>query len=134
MRTMKWLILPLAGLAVWTVSAAAQQQARIIQVPFGRGVYYETPTGWVGLPMSVFAPTLVTDIKDFFRVGNRQVSQEMPGPHAKFGLNNSHPTFYMRGYRSGSQLYLVHLKQHKEYREARLSRTHHFTEWGRFHE
>ena len=120
--------------ALGTFEARAQQPApgaRVIEVPFGSGVYYQGSSGWVSLHMSPFMPFYSGGAKEFF-VGSRDLSFEMPGAHAGLAVFDSKPTFYLRGYRAGSSLRLVRSAEKQDYRKVNLSGSRDPRGWGRF--
>src|SRR5258708_28931539 len=116
-------------------AAFAQQPApgaRVIQVPFGKGIYYQGPAGWVSLPSTLFMPWYGSNAKEWFGVGSRELQFEMPGSHSTVAISSSRPTFYMRGYRPGSQLRLVRGVEKQDYRKLRLAGSRDRGVWGRF--
>jgi hypothetical protein len=126
----------LVGCASLGAFAAFAQQAapgaRVIQVPFGRGIYYQGPAGWVSLPSSIFMPFYGSAVKEFFG-GPRDLEFDMAGSHAVVAVANTRPTFYMRGYRPGSQLRLVRGIEKQDYRKLRLAGSRDHNVWGTFH-
>lgn len=135
MANKTWLGLFFVGAAVvallWAIPVEAQQ-ARVIQVPFARGVYYEAPSGWVALPSSVFMPLLDGGLQELLSVGPRGVVTQMAGPHAAVSINNPKPTFYLRGYQAGSRPYLVRGTQKEDSRELHMTRSRNMREWAHF--
>ena len=126
----------LAGVCIWLGSyeALAQQPApgaRVVAVPFGSGAYYQGTSGWVSLTMRTFMPTYDSGAREFFG-GSRTLKVEMPGAHASLAVFDSRPTFYLRGYRSGSQLRLVRGSEKQDYRKVSLDGSHDARVWGRF--
>jgi len=114
--------------------ALAQQPApgaRVIQVPFGNGVYYQAPSGWVSLTVRTFLPSDEGGAREFFGAP-RRLKFEMPGAHASVAVSDSKPTFYVRGYRAGSQLRLVRGTEKQDYRKVTMAGTHDIHSWGRF--
>ena len=129
----KFLLLSCGMVLLCTASLESQQPARVINVPFERGLYYDAPSGLVTVPATVFLPFQTGGFREFMGLGSRGVVAELPGPHAAIMLNNLRPAFYLRGYRAGSRLYLVRAVEKDDYREVRASRDRHFTGWERFH-
>jgi hypothetical protein len=122
-----------AGLGSY--EALAQQPApgaRVIQVPFGSGVYYQGSSGWVSLTMRAFLPTYDASVKEVFGA-SRALKYEMPGPHASVAVFDSRPTFYLRGARAGTSLRLVRGSEKQDYRKVSMAGSRDSSVWGRFH-
>lgn len=116
-------------------AALAQQPApgaRVIQVPFGSGVYYQGTSGWRSLTMRTFLPSSGSGVKAFFG-GYRELQYEMPGAHASVAVLDSRPTFYVRGAHAGTQLRLVRGIEKQDYRKVTMDGSGDFGVWGRFH-
>lgn len=126
-----WIVL--AGISTVPLVAQERQAARVIKVPHERGVYLETPSGMVALQTTLFMPFLKGGIvKQMLGVGSRGLTLEMAGANAAVNINRARPTFYLRGYRPGSRMYLVRGVQKQDHRELRMTLSGHFTEWARF--
>ncbi len=118
--------------AVGSYQALAQQPgARVIQVPFGNGVYYQGSSGWLTLPVNTFLPVQGSGVKAFFG-GTRDLKYEMPGAHAAVSVRDSKPSFYIRGYQAGARLILVRSDERQDYRRITMDGSRNIRIWGRF--
>jgi hypothetical protein len=120
--------------ALGSYQALAQQPApgaRVIQVPFGNGVYYQGSSGWVSLTMRPLLPTYDGAVREFF-IGTRTLKYEMPGQHAALAVSDSKPAFYIRGYHAGSRLLLVRGSEKQDYRKITMDTSRDLKVWGRF--
>jgi hypothetical protein len=112
--------------------AQAPQPAKVINIPVGRGVYYDDPSGLVPLPGTTLVPYHQTSAVEYLGLGHAKKVVEVPGASAAFAVANARPTFYINGYQSGTRLYLVHAAEKQDYREIRMEDTRHFSEWASF--
>jgi hypothetical protein len=119
--------------AICTVPLVSQQAGRIVKVPFERGVYFEGPSGWISLPNAVFLPQLGSGVKELLGVGSRVAVATMPGAHAAVTITNRKPSFYIRGYRPGTRIYLARGTEKGDARQVRLSMSGDISEGARFH-
>ena len=117
-----------------SVLSAQQQQptGRILQIPPARGVYYEGPAGWVNLPASMLVPFHHSGARELLGFGTSKATVEVDGAGAALSIPDRKPTFYMRGYRTGTKLYLVRLTEKQDYRELKLSYRYKMSDSGRF--
>src|SRR5690242_17530982 len=122
MRRLVSFAFPAASAAILiTIAAFAQQPApgtRVIQVPMGNGVYYQSSTGWVTLPMKLFLPSYERGAKNVFGFGPSDLRYDLPGLHSPVAVASSRPTFYVRGYHPGMQLQLVRSVDKTGYRKV----------------
>lgn len=121
--------------AVASLPLGAQERqpgARVVRVPFERGVYFEAPSGTVALHSSMFVPSQSSGLREYLSIGRDDAIAEMPGAHAAVQITNTRPTFYVRGYRAGTRVYLVRVASKEDYREVRLSTSRHLRETPAF--
>jgi hypothetical protein len=111
---------------------AQQPAGRILVIPPARGVYYESPAGWVNLPASTFLAFQSFGLRDLFWYGSSKARAKVDGPGAALTIADPKPTLYMRGYRSGTDLYLVKLVSKRDYREVKMATSYRIDDGPRF--
>src|SRR5438270_11626439 len=112
--------------------ATARPEGRVITIPQAKGIYYDGPDGIVTLPFSVTLPFRHTNVREYFSLGGHpKFTAEIPGAGAAISVANAKPLFYMRGYQSGTRLYLVRGKEKHDYREIKMEYPKDFSEWAR---
>ena len=104
---------------------------KIINLPYGRGVYYDDPSGLLSLPYTTVLPYRHGWVRDYFNVGRATMTIEVPGARAGFSIANTKPTFYVSGYPSGTRLYLVRGTERQDYRQIKMNYSRDFSEWDR---
>ena len=112
--------------------AQQAQPGKVINIPAGRGIYYDDPSGLLPLPGTTLVPYHQTSAVEYLSLGRSKKVVEVPGASAAFAVANARPTFYINGYQSGTRLYLVHAAEKQDYREVRMEDSHHFSEWASF--
>jgi len=122
----------LSTLSVALLPAQAPQPGKVINIPAGRGIYYDDPSGLVPLPGTTLVPYHQTSALEYFGLGHAKKVVEVPGASAAFAVTNARPTFYINGYQAGTRLYLVHAAEKQDYREIRMEDIHNFSEWASF--
>jgi hypothetical protein len=77
-------------------------------------------------------PFRSTNVREYFSLGGHwKFRAEIPGPGAALSISNPKPVFYMRGYQSGTRLYLVQTNEKQDYREIQMEYPHDYSEWAR---
>jgi hypothetical protein len=123
----------IAGCILLSAVLAAQgPQADITGIPESRGVYYHTPSGWIGLQGNPMLAFREGSMRWLLGVGGGDAIAEIPGPRAMVQIPSSRPIFHLRGYSSASALYLVRETPKQDYREIRMPYTRDFHNWTRF--
>src|ERR1700758_3561024 len=90
-------------------------------VPALRGVYFHSPSGWIGLPTNALLPLENGSAKWLLGFGRGDAIADFPGPHAAVQTSQTKPTFYLRGYAPTSGIYLVRQAQKQDYREIHMA-------------
>jgi hypothetical protein len=108
----------------------APAPGRVVNLPYGRGVYYDDPAGAVSLPSTTVLAFTDGWVRDYFNVGRMTTSIEVPGARAGVTIANPKPTFYVTGYPSGTRLYLVRGIERQDYRQIKMNFSRDFTEWN----
>jgi len=125
-------LIVLSAFSLTLLTAQANQPGKVINIPVGRGIYYDDPSGLVPLPGTTLVPYHQTSLVEYLSIGRSKKVVEVPGASAAFAVANARPTFYINGYQSGTRLYLVHAAEKQDYREVRMEDSHHFSEWASF--
>jgi hypothetical protein len=131
MKKLQWI--GVVAVAV-SVAAWAQQPAqggRVIQVPFGNGVYYQGSAGWINLPFSVLVPFPEMGWRYWLDLP-RNYHADVPGLHSGVALATNRPTFYLRGYQPGTDLRLVRQYEMTDYRRVKLDGSRDSNVWAKF--
>lgn len=113
------------------VAQQAPNQGRVITLPYGRGIYYDDPSGVVSLPSTTVLPYRHEGVRDFLSIGRTKSTIEVPGARAGLTITNTKPTFYVSGYPSGTRLYLVRGIEKQDYRQIKVNYSRDFSEWDR---
>jgi hypothetical protein len=108
----------------------APPQGKVITLPYGRGIYYDDPTGVISLPSTTVLPFRHGWVRDYFSVGRATTTIEVPGARAGLSIANTKPTFYVTGYPSGTRLYLARGTEKQDYRQIKMSYSGDFSEWA----
>lgn len=109
----------------------AQPKGKIINLPYGRGIFYDDPSGLVSLPATTVLAFRHGWVRDYFNVGRASTTIEVPGARAGLSIANTKPTFYVSGYPSGTRLYLVRGIEKQDYRQIKMNYSGDFEEWNR---
>jgi hypothetical protein len=124
MANRAWMLSSLACAAVLTASLAAQSTSPAPPqgIPPGRGVFFQTSSGWVSLPGTDFIPlSHFAGVADFLGFEDRRyATAQLLGPHAEIQIGTSRPVFYLRGYSPADPLYLVRSEPRPDYRAMRM--------------
>ncbi len=114
--------------AAWAQSSDGPQPGP----PPLRGVYFRSPAGWVGLPVSMLLPFENGTARWLLGFGHSDAIAEQAGPHAAFQTSNTKPTFYLRGFPPSSGIYLVKEVEKQDFREIHMPVSGNFREWAHF--
>ena len=125
-------LIVLSAFSLTLVTAQANQPGKVINIPVGRGIYFDDPSGLVPLPGTTLVPYHQTSALEYFNLGHAKKVVEIPGASAAFAVATQRPTFYINGYHAGTRIYLVHAAEKQDYREVRMEDTHHFSDWASF--
>ena len=130
-RMVRFFFLPTV-LAVAVSAQQPQPQSRVITIPQAKGIYYDGPDGIATLPYTLMLPFRSTSVREYFSLGGHwKFRAEISGPGAALAIANPKPMFYMRGYQSGTRLYLVRTDEKQDYREIKMEYPHDYSEWSR---
>jgi hypothetical protein len=99
-------------------------------VPPLRGVYFHSPSGWIGLPTNTLLPLENGTAKWLLGFGRGDAIAETPGPHAAVQTSMTKPTFYMRGFPPSNGIYVIREIEKQDYREIRMAVSGDFREWA----
>ena len=111
---------------------AAAAAAQVPGPPPLRGVYFRSPSGWVGLPINTLLPFENGTARWLLGFGRGDAIAEAAGPHAAFQTSNARPTFYLRGFPPTSGIYMIREIQKQDYREIHMPVSGNFREWAHF--
>jgi hypothetical protein len=114
------------------ILAAQAPQADITGIPESRGVYYHTPSGWIGLPANPLLAFQEGSTRWLLGVGRGDAIAEIPGLHSQVQIPSSRPIFHLRGYSGPNAFYLVRETPKQDYREIRMPYSHDFHNWAGF--
>jgi hypothetical protein len=130
LRLIRFFLLSTALSGVLLQGQEAQPKGKIINLPYGRGVYYDDPAGVVSLPWTTVVGYRDGWVRDYFNVGHATTTIEVPGARAGLTIANTKPTFYVSGYPSGTRLYLVRGTEKQDYRQIKMTYSRDFPEWN----
>ena len=82
--------------------------------------------------MTVLVPEKERGAKYWFGTGTSNLHADLPGLHSGVAVANARPTFYMRGYRPGTELRLVRETAQTDYRRVKMSGSLDSKVWGQF--
>ncbi len=86
----------------------------------------------MGLPYTVMLPFRHDSVREYFSLGGHaNFKAEIPGAGAALAVSTPRPMFYMRGYQSGTRLYLVRSDEKQDYREIKMEYPHDYSEWAK---
>jgi hypothetical protein len=125
-------LIVLSAFSLTLLTAQANQPGKVINIPVGRGIYFDDPTGLVPLPGTTLSPYHQTSALEYFNLGHAKKVVEVDGASAALAIPTPRPTFYINGYQAGTRIYLVHATEKQDYREVRMEDTHHFSDWASF--
>ncbi|HEV8412098.1 MAG TPA: hypothetical protein VGQ49_00795 [Bryobacteraceae bacterium] len=124
-----WVAVPAVCLLAMLTRAQAQPSGEIATLPMGRGVYYESPSGWTSLPFTIVIPS--TSERGWTLEPSTTIA-EVRGPYPEMRLSTLTPTLYLRGISPGVGIYLVREIQQHNYRKLRMDLRRDDREWAHF--
>ena len=113
-------------------TVVAQSSEPVPGPPPLRGVYFRSPSGWIGLPASTLLPFENGTARWLLGFGRGDAIAEAPGPHAAFQTSNTRPTFYVKGFPPTSGIYMIREIQKQDYREIHMPVSGNFRGWAHF--
>jgi len=120
----------LSAICLLTILMRAQApSSEITTLPPGRGIYYQSPSGWTSLPFTIVIPS--TSERGWTLEPSTTIA-EVRGPYSEIRIATLRPTLYLRGISPALGIYLVRELQVHNYRKLRMGLRRDDREWAHF--
>jgi hypothetical protein len=122
-----WFALPAVCLLVILTKAQEQPTGKIATLPMGRGVYYQSPSGWTSLPYTMLIPSVNAG---GWTLWPSTTVVEVRSPHPEVRVSTFQPTLYLRGISAALPIYLVREIQVNDVRKLRMNLRRDDQQWA----
>jgi len=124
-----WVALPVACLLAILTRAQERSFDEIATMPTGRGVYYQSPSGWTAIPFTILIPSINAG---GWTLWPSTTVAEIRSPFPEVRVSTFRPTLYLRGISPAVGIYLVREIAVHDFRKVRLNLRHDEQEWAHF--
>jgi hypothetical protein len=124
-----WLALLMVCTVAILTKAQEQLSSEIATLPSGRGVYYQSPSGWTSLPFTIIIPSINAG---GWTLWPSMTVAEINTPHPEVRISALKPALYLRGISPAVGIYLVREIAVHDFRKLRLNLRRNEQEWAHF--